>query len=91
VATSSLAIGTLALLAAGNRWLPKVPGLRRVPAPLVAMLAATAVQAWFAFPSVATIGSAFGGIPRALPAFSWPSLDLAQGLQLVGPAFASPC
>jgi SulP family sulfate permease len=88
VATTSLAIGTLLLLVAGNRWLTKVAALRRVPAPLVAMLAATGVQAWFAFPTVATIGSAFGGIPRALPALSWPSLDLAQGLQLVGPAFA---
>jgi sulfate permease, SulP family len=87
-ATTALAAGTLALLIVGNRWLPRVPGLRKVPAPLVAMLAATAAQAAFAFPSVATVGTAFGGIPRALPEFSWPVLDLAQLLQLVGPAFA---
>jgi SulP family sulfate permease len=36
---------------------------------------------------VATIGSAFGGIPRTLPTFSFPSLDLARVLSLVGPAF----
>jgi SulP family sulfate permease len=36
---------------------------------------------------VATIGSAFGGIPRRLPAFSLPTLGVAQVLSLVGPAF----
>jgi SulP family sulfate permease len=87
-ATTALAAGTLALLIAGNRWLPGTPGLRRIPAPLVAMLAAAVVQALFHFPGVATIGSAFGGIPRSLPAFSWPALDFAQALALVGPAFA---
>jgi sulfate permease, SulP family len=87
-ATTAIAAGTLLLLAIGNRYLPKVPGLRRVPAPLVAMLAAAFVQIAFQFPGVATIGSAFGGIPRSLPAFSWPALDLGQAIALVGPAFA---
>ena len=36
----------------------------------------------------ATIGSAFGGIPRALPGFSWPEISLSDLLQLIGPAFA---
>jgi SulP family sulfate permease len=36
---------------------------------------------------VATIGSAFGGIPRTLPSFAFPSVTLAQVLSLVGPAF----
>ena len=41
------------------------------------------------FPGVATIGSAFGGIPRALPGFSWPAICRSSDLlQLVGPAFA---
>jgi sulfate permease, SulP family len=88
ITTTALAAGTLLLLVAGTRWLQRIPGLARIPAPLVAMLAATAVQAGFAFPGVATIGTAFGGIPRALPAFSWPALDFTQALQLVGPAFA---
>ena len=67
--------------------LDRIPGLGRVPAPLVAMLAATAVQAIWQFPGVATIGTAFGGIPRSLPALQWPSLTLTEVLQLVGPAF----
>ena len=87
-ATTSIAALTLAILIVGNRWFSVVPFLRRVPVPLVAMLVASAVQAGGDFPGVATIGSAFGGIPRALPAFSWPSLALSDLLQLVGPAFA---
>lgn len=84
------AIGLLALVAvfAGNRVLALVPGLRRLPAPLFAMLLAVAVQQYFRFPSVATIGTAFGGIPRTLPSLAWPDLSLAQMLQLIGPAFA---
>src|SRR5262245_44243763 len=66
-ATTAIAVASLVIVVVGNRVLERIPGLRRVPAPLVAMLVATAVQAWFAFPGVATIGSAFGGIPRVLP------------------------
>jgi sulfate permease, SulP family len=88
LATTLIASGALALLIAGNRVLGKVRGLERLPAPLLAMLAATAVQAIWRFDGVATIGSAFGGIPRELPGFSWPSLPLGDYLQLVGPAFA---
>jgi SulP family sulfate permease len=86
--TTLIAALTLAILIAGNRWFARVPGLKRVPTPLVAMLAAMGVQAIWQFPGVATIGSAFGGIPRALPGFSWPALPVADLLQLVGPAFA---
>jgi len=72
---------------AGNRVLDRIPGLGRVPAPLVAMLVATAVQAIWQYPGVATIGTAFGGIPRTLPSLHWPELSVAEVLQLVGPAF----
>lgn len=51
------------------------------------MLLATTVQAVARFPSVATIGTAFGGIPRSLPGPSLPEITMAQGLLLVGPAF----
>jgi len=51
------------------------------------MLVAMGVQAIWRFPDVATIGTAFGGIPRSLPGLQWPSLTLAEVLQLVGPAF----
>jgi SulP family sulfate permease len=80
-ATAGLALFALAILTFGARY------LRRIPAPLIALIAVTAVQAVFQFRGVATIGSAFGGIPRTLPAFSIPTLDLARVLSLVGPAF----
>jgi SulP family sulfate permease len=80
-ATTGLALLALAILTFGARY------LRRIPAPLVALVVVTVVQAVFHFNGIATIGSAFGGIPRTLPAFSVPSLDLARVLSLVGPAF----
>jgi sulfate permease, SulP family len=81
LATTGLALLALAILTIGARY------LKRIPAPLIALIAVTVVQAVFQFKGVATIGSAFGGIPRTLPAFSIPSLDLARVLSLVGPAF----
>ena len=81
LATMGLGLFTLAILLLG----PRV--LKSVPAPLVAMLAATGTQSIFHFQGVATIGSAFGGIPRSLPPFALPSVDLGQMLSLVGPAF----
>jgi SulP family sulfate permease len=36
---------------------------------------------------VATIGSAFGGIPQTLPSFSIPSFPVSDVLKLIGPAF----
>ena len=88
VPTIAIGAGTLLIVVIGAKWLPRIPGLARVPSPLVAMLAATAVQGWWHFDSVATIGSAFGGIPRALPALVVPDVTLASVLQLIGPAFA---
>jgi sulfate permease, SulP family len=86
--TTGIAVLTLFIVIAGSLWFGRVPGLRHVPAPLLAMLAATGAQIVGGFDSVATIGSAFGGIPRALPAFQLPAFELGQMLQLVGPAFA---
>src|SRR5882672_10453938 len=81
--TTGIAALTLAVLIAGSLWLDRVPGLRRIPAPLIAMLLATGIQAYAHFPSVATIGSAFGGIPRTLPPFGLPAFSLGDMLQLV--------
>jgi SulP family sulfate permease len=87
-ATTLIAALTLAILIVGNRPFARVPLLKRVPTPLLAMLAAMGVQAYGQFAGVATIGSAFGGIPRALPGFSWPAISFSDLLQLIGPAFA---
>jgi SulP family sulfate permease len=66
----------------------RIPGLRKVPGPLVALILATALQALFHFPGVATIGTEFGGIPRGLPWPSVPDVSLPRVLELLGPAFA---
>ncbi|WP_210558280.1 MULTISPECIES: SulP family inorganic anion transporter [unclassified Pseudomonas] len=65
----------------------KIPGLKRVPGPLVAMTVATAIQSTFHFEGVATIGSAFGGIPQGLPALGLPEITLSRVIDLIGPAF----
>jgi sulfate permease, SulP family len=80
-ATVGLALLSLAILTIGARY------LKRVPAPLVALIVITVLQSIFHFKGVATIGSAFGGIPRSLPSLSFPSVTLAQFFSLVGPAF----
>jgi SulP family sulfate permease len=80
-ATAGLALLALAILTVGARY------LKRVPAPLVALIVITVLQSIFHFQGVATIGSAFGGIPRSLPSLSFPSVTLAQFFSLVGPAF----
>jgi SulP family sulfate permease len=83
-ATTVLAALSLAMVIATGR----IPRLKRVPGPLVALLVATAVQATFDFNGVATIGSAFGGIPQGLPSFRWPEVTAARIIELIGPAFA---
>ena len=87
-ATTGIALVTLGVLVASNRLFAHVRWLDRLPAPLVALVVAVVAQAWFRFDGVATIGSAFGGIPRELPHFSWPALSVGDFLQLIGPAFA---
>ncbi len=81
--TLGIALGSLALLIVT----PRIPRLAGVPGPLVAMLVATAIQSQVKLPGVATIGSAFGGIPRGLPTLTLPHLSLAQVIALIGPAF----
>lgn len=81
--TLGIAVLSLALLLI----LPKIPYIKKVPAPIVAMVVATIIQAVYQFPSVLTIGSAFGGIPQGLPEFSIPILSFDKILTLIGPAF----
>ncbi len=61
--------------------------LKRVPGPMVAMAAATILQAIFQFEGVSTIGTAFGGIPRGLPEFVLPAVSAERVIELIGPAF----
>ncbi len=82
-ATVALAATSLLLVI----YLPRAPGLSRVPGPLAAMLVATVTQATLHLPGVATLGTAFGGIPRGLPSFSLPDLSLTHIVTLIGPAF----
>ena len=81
--TAELAVLSLALVV----FAPKIKMLARVPAPLVAMLVATVLQSTLHLPGVATIGSAFGGIPQGLPSFALPHISFTQLLTLIGPAF----
>lgn len=79
--TTLLALLTLLLVI----YSPRV--FKRIPSPLIAMVVATVIQASFDFKGVATIGSAFGGIPQSLPSFEFLPIRFSQVLQLIGPAF----
>jgi len=79
--TTLLAVFTLLLVIYSPRF------FKRIPSPLIAMVAATCIQAAFEFEGVATIGSAFGGIPQSLPSFQFLPVRFSQVLQLIGPAF----
>jgi sulfate permease, SulP family len=56
----------------------------RIPGPIVALVTLSLAAAWLALP-VETIGTRFGGIPRALPAFVWPDFDWATVQRLFVP------
>lgn len=66
---------------------PRLPVLRRIPGPLVALVLGTVLQSVMPFSSVSTIGSVFGGIPEGLPHFHVPDLSFHRVLVLIGPAF----
>jgi sulfate permease, SulP family len=67
---------------------PRVPLLKRVPGPLMGVVVATLIQSTLHLPGVATIGTAFGGIPSGLPSFHLPDVTAARVIELIGPAFA---
>jgi SulP family sulfate permease len=81
--TAGLALVSLGLIL----YAPHIKWLERVPGPLIAMIVATAIQSVLQIPGVATIGSAFGGIPTGLPSFTLPDLTIGQLIMLIGPAF----
>jgi len=81
--TTGLALLSLFVVLFSNR----IPPLKRIPGPLIALVLATGLQALFHFPGVATIGSAFGGIPQGLPDFHLPDISINRIIELIGPAF----
>lgn len=83
LATTLLSVFALLLVV----YSPKVPTLKRVPGPLVALIVITLVQVIFQFDGVRTIGTAFGGIPQGLPEFALPSVSWEKIIELIGPAF----
>jgi len=66
---------------------PRVKFLSRLPGPLVAMIVVTVIQSTWHLPGVATLGSAFGGVPQGLPRLQMPDLSLGHLLSLIAPAF----
>ena len=82
-ATAALGVLALVLCVLG----PRLPGMRRVPGPLIAMLGVTVAQALMSFPGVATIGSAFGGIPSVLPKFGPLEISFDRLVALAPSAF----
>jgi SulP family sulfate permease len=82
---ATTALATLSLVLA--LWGPRIPGLSRVPGPLLAMLVATFATIVFAPPGVATIESTFGAIPRTLPSLQWPAMGFDQVMLLLPSAF----
>jgi SulP family sulfate permease len=81
--TTAFGFGSLALVLLPRR----VPALRRIPGPLLALVAATMLQGLCQFPQLATIGSTFGELPRGLPMPHWPDSGLDRIVPLIGPAF----
>ena len=82
-ATTALACLTLAVVIIT----PRIPFMKRVPGPLIGLILAALIQAVWHPEGVATIGSAFGGIPRALPTLHIPEITAARVIELIGPAF----
>ena len=82
-ATTAIGVASVFVIAL---W-PRIPLAGKVPSPLVALLAATVAQSVWGFEGVATIGTAFGGIPTGLPALVLPVVPLGTVFDLVRPAF----
>lgn len=83
LATTLVGLGSLALVVLG----PRIPGLGKVPGPLLAMVVATVFNAVFQLPGVATIESTYGAIPRELPSLAWPEMSFDKVVMLLPAAF----
>ena len=83
MATTALSLGSLFVLIFSGY----VPGVKRIPAPLLVLILATMAQAFFHFDGVSTLGSRFGGIPQGLPSFHLPTASFDRIVELIQPAF----
>src|SRR5690606_23735553 len=81
-ATSMLSLASLVALILSARY------IKKIPAPLVAIVTATVLQYLFNFEDVATIGSAFGALPQTLPLPQIPHITWDTVVKLIRPAFA---
>ena len=87
----AVALASLAIVIGWQRWLPALGPrvafsgkLSAVPGSIVALVLATLVVGVFKLP-VETIGSKFGGIPAALPAFTLPNFSWESARFLLMP------
>jgi len=78
---TAIALGTVFLLVFWPRTGSRIPG------PLLAIVAATALV-WGLHLPVETIGDRFGHVPSSLPVPALPAFDLSRLRDLLGPAFA---
>ena len=79
-AAVALALLGLAVIVGLRRWKPSWPGF------LIALTACTAACVLFAMPAE-TIGSRFGSLPSALPAFDFPHIPFERTLELLPSSF----
>ncbi|MDE2413314.1 MAG: STAS domain-containing protein [Comamonadaceae bacterium] len=86
-----VALASLTIIVGWQRWLPALGPrvqfsgrLSVVPGSIVALVLATGAVGGFGLP-VETIGSRFGGIPGALPAFEWPAFSWESARFLLMP------
>ncbi|HET6351723.1 MAG TPA: SulP family inorganic anion transporter [Coriobacteriia bacterium] len=82
--TTLLGVASLVVLIV---W-PRIPVAGRVPAPVIVLVAGTVFVSVTHPPSIATIGSVFGGIPRGLPPLTLPHLTSSTIAELARPAIA---
>jgi len=66
---------------------PRVFFIKKIPAPLIALIFATLIQTFFKFPDLATLGSTFGEFPRNLPMPHWLNINFSEINNLMMPAF----
>jgi len=78
-AAAGLAVLTLVLVLATNRFVKSVPGT------VVGLIGGTAI-AWLGGLPIDTVGSRFGGVPSGLPVFHVPTFQWSLVLPLLSPA-----